>query len=124
MNKLHLAILALALAVPLAAASGLRAAEQDIDTLRSECGKQLNLGESGCACIADTAAKELNDKQQALVAASHVPPPESRVCQGCFGAVGSRIWCRCCQHNCGGWREQWLLACRFVKLLGRYGWQQ
>ncbi|HXK53629.1 MAG TPA: hypothetical protein PK405_02995 [Hyphomicrobiales bacterium] len=69
MNKLHLAILALALAVPLAAASGLRAAEQDIDTLRSECGKQLNLGESGCACIADTAAKELNDKQQALVAA-------------------------------------------------------
>lgn len=24
----------------------------------------------------------------------------------------------------GGWREQWLLACRFVKLLGRYGWQQ
>lgn len=41
----------------------------DIETLRVECGTQLNLGTAGCNCIADTAADQLNDNQQALVAA-------------------------------------------------------
>ncbi len=42
---------------------------EDIETLRVECGKQLNLGTAGCSCIADTAAEKLNDNQQELVAA-------------------------------------------------------
>ena len=24
----------------------------------------------------------------------------------------------------GGWREDWLIACRFVKLKGRFGWSE
>ena len=40
-----------------------------VDTLRAECAIQLNLGAGGCNCIAETAASELSDAQQALVAA-------------------------------------------------------
>ena len=45
------------------------AAADSLETLESECHVQLNLGDSGCQCIADRAADVLNEKQQALVAA-------------------------------------------------------
>ena len=37
--------------------------------LEEECGKQLNLGDNGCACIGARADEVLNDKQQGLVVA-------------------------------------------------------
>ena len=40
-----------------------------LETLEKECHKQLNLGPSGCACIAARAEELLNENQQALVAA-------------------------------------------------------
>ena len=37
--------------------------------LEEECGKQLNLGDNGCACIGARAEEVLNGKQQGLVVA-------------------------------------------------------
>jgi hypothetical protein len=45
------------------------AAADAADTLRSECRKQLNLGDRGCDCIGDRAEETLNHKQQAMVVA-------------------------------------------------------
>jgi len=45
------------------------AAQEHLDTLERECGTQLGLTASGCKCVADTAASELNEIQQAFVAA-------------------------------------------------------
>jgi len=45
------------------------AAQADLDTLYRECTPQLGLSDSGCRCISSAAAKELSDKQQALIAA-------------------------------------------------------
>ena len=59
---------ALVLAIALTAAPAL-ASPADIETLRSECAAQLNQSPGGCDCIADTATGQLNDNQQALVAA-------------------------------------------------------
>ena len=50
-------------------ASPAMAAQADLDMLQQECGPQLNLSAAGCQCIADTAAAQLNDVQQAFVAA-------------------------------------------------------
>lgn len=44
-----------------------RAGQAEI--LVEECHKQLNLGESGCACIGERADRILNDKQRQLVVA-------------------------------------------------------
>lgn len=44
-------------------------ASEETETLKTECHKQLNLGESGCNCIAERADQVLNPKQQALVVA-------------------------------------------------------
>jgi hypothetical protein len=57
---------ALALSLAPAPAS---AAQEHLETLRAECGKQLNLSEPGCNCISEMAARELNEKQQEFVAA-------------------------------------------------------
>ena len=46
------------------------ATQEDLDTIASECGQQLQLSPSGCTCIRDTAAADLTDAQQAFVAAS------------------------------------------------------
>ena len=40
-----------------------------LETLETECHKQLNLGDTGCQCIAARADDLLNENQQALVAA-------------------------------------------------------
>lgn len=45
------------------------AAQEHLDTLKRECGTQLGLSASGCQCISDSAAAELNDNQQAFVVA-------------------------------------------------------
>jgi hypothetical protein len=65
MNKLW-AVLAAAvvLSAPLMAA-----AADDYDTLRSECGKQLQLSPSGCECIVNSARAELSDQERELVVA-------------------------------------------------------
>ena len=39
------------------------------ETLEAECHKQLNLGNSACACIGERAEATLNEKQQGLVVA-------------------------------------------------------
>jgi len=46
------------------------AVQADLDILYRECGPQLKLSDKGCRCISDSAAKQLNDKQQAYVAAA------------------------------------------------------
>lgn len=45
------------------------ASSADLATLESECGPQLGLSATGCACIKAKAAAELSDAQQAFVAA-------------------------------------------------------
>lgn len=45
------------------------AAQEHLDTLKNECGVQLSMSSSACACIADKAGAELSDVQQAFVAA-------------------------------------------------------
>ncbi|MDP2619383.1 MAG: hypothetical protein Q8P46_04285 [Hyphomicrobiales bacterium] len=45
------------------------ATQEHLDTLERECGPQLGFSASGCKCISNTAAVELNDTQQAFVAA-------------------------------------------------------
>lgn len=45
------------------------AAQEHLDTLERECGAQLELSAAGCKCISDAAAAELNEVQQAFVAA-------------------------------------------------------
>ena len=44
------------------------ASPADLATLESECGPQLGLSATGCACIKAKAAAELSDTQQAFVA--------------------------------------------------------
>lgn len=50
-------------------AVGLTARADNADILVEECGAQLNLGDSGCACIGDHAEQVLNENQQGLVVA-------------------------------------------------------
>jgi hypothetical protein len=50
-------------------AFALPAAADSLETLEKECHTQLNLGPSGCECIAARAEEVLNEDQQALVAA-------------------------------------------------------
>ena len=50
-------------------ALGLTAAADNADILVEECNAQLNLGDSGCACIGDHAQQVLNENQQGLVVA-------------------------------------------------------
>ena len=45
------------------------AGQEHLDTLQRKCGVQLNLSATGCRCVADKAGAELNDVQQAFVAA-------------------------------------------------------
>jgi hypothetical protein len=45
------------------------AAQEHLDALERECGPQLGFPASGCKCISAAAAAELNDTQQAFVAA-------------------------------------------------------
>ena len=50
------------------AVQAMPAVADNADVLVEECGKQLNLGPKGCACIGERSAS-LNDKQQQLVVA-------------------------------------------------------
>ena len=68
-HRLGLLGFASALLLTIAPEPGLTA-QADLDTLYRECKPQLNLSEAGCRCISDTAAKELNDNQQAMIAAA------------------------------------------------------
>ena len=45
------------------------AVQADLDTVRKECGVQLNFSPAGCQCMVDAAGTQLNDVQQAFVAA-------------------------------------------------------
>ncbi len=44
-------------------------ANEVTDALVAECHAQLQLGDSGCNCIGETAAQDLNEAQQELVLA-------------------------------------------------------
>jgi hypothetical protein len=48
------------------------------DILEAECHAQLDLGDSGCACIGDRADELLDDDQQALVVAALTGDDETR----------------------------------------------
>lgn len=68
MHKLAAAFIAGILLVGIPPLAFIVAAD-DIEILKEECRNQLNLGDSGCACIGDRAEDVLNENQQGLVVA-------------------------------------------------------
>jgi hypothetical protein len=64
-----LVAIALAVVSTLAVPMPSQADEGDLQVLHDSCLTSLNVPPGVCECIAETAASDLNDKQQAMVAA-------------------------------------------------------